>query len=152
MSNSLMPQYAYSGEPYGRLPTVTDDRQMMPHPILLEARQTAPNQILLMYDQQTDLASATNISNYWIRSNVGPVGIASVGMGEAISPANLIRPELGMISPVDNSKTRFVMTFRVNAMTGVLYVVLPCFVNLEGRSGYGGANWGPFSRNVFIGM
>jgi len=48
--------------------TYHDNRQKLPHPILLEARQIAPNQILINYDQRTDLASATNISNYWIRS------------------------------------------------------------------------------------
>ncbi len=78
MSNSLMPQYAYVEEPYWVLQTVTVDRQ--PHPVLVEARQTAPNQILITYDQRSDLASATNVSNYWIRSNMGPAGIASVGM------------------------------------------------------------------------
>jgi hypothetical protein len=121
---------------------------MIPHPILLEARQVSPNQILIIYDQRTDLASATNISNYWIRSNVAPVGIASVGMKDALTESNAIRPDMGMITPVDNSKMRFVMTFRVNAMSGIMYTVLPCFVNLEGRTGYRGA----FSRNMFIGM
>ena len=56
------------------------------------------------------------------------------------------------ITPVDNSKMTFIMMFRVNAMSGVLYVVLPCFINLEGRTGFMGGNWGPFSRNMFIGM
>ncbi|TDF91110.1 hypothetical protein [Paenibacillus piri] len=130
-----------------------DDRQMIPHPILTESRQLAPNQILITYDQPTDLASATTISNYWIRSNMTkPTDIADVGMGEALTRANAIRPEMGMITPADNSRMRFIMRFRVNATRGVLYVVLPCFVNLEGRTGYMGENWGPFSRNMFIGM
>ncbi|WP_246315700.1 hypothetical protein [Paenibacillus foliorum] len=60
------------------------ERQMIPHPILLEARQTAVNQILMTYDKRTDLASATNVANYWIRSNM-PVGIASVGMKDALT-------------------------------------------------------------------
>ncbi|PPA93234.1 hypothetical protein C4A77_19340 [Brevibacillus laterosporus] len=127
--------------------------QTTPYPILVEARQLAPNQLLLTYDQPTDLASATTISNYWIRSNrTNPTDIASLGMGEALTKANAIRPEMGMITPVDNSRMRFTMTFRVSAFSGVLYIVLPCFVNLEGRTGYMGENWGPFSRNVFIGM
>ncbi|WP_145946663.1 hypothetical protein [Paenibacillus sp. Y412MC10] len=130
-----------------------DDRQMMPHPILIEAKQIAPNQILLDYDQRADLASATKISNYWIRSNMDrPAGIASVGMSEALSAMNSIRSDVGMIIPVDNSNMRFVMTFRVNAISRVMYTVLPCFVSLEGRTGYMGGNWGPFSRNIFIGM
>jgi len=126
---------------------------MKPHPILVEVRQTAPNQLLMMYDQRTDLASATHVSNYWIRSNIErPSGIASLGMGEAIMASNAIRPDMAMITPVDNSKKRFVMTFRTNAMSSVFYVVLPCFVNLEGMTGFEGGNWGTFSRNVFIGM
>ncbi|EFU39286.1 hypothetical protein PVOR_25958 [Paenibacillus vortex V453] len=130
-----------------------NDRLVMPHPILLEARQVAPNQIVMMYDKQTDLASATTISNYWIRSNMeSPTGIASVGMGDALTTANSIRPEMGMITPADHTGMRFVMTFRGNAVPGILYVVLPCFVNLEGMAGYMGANWGPSSRNAFIGM
>jgi hypothetical protein len=126
---------------------------MIPHPILVEVRQTAPNQLLMMYDQRADLASATNVSNYWIRSNMErPTGIASLGMSEALTASNAIRPDMAMITPVDNSKMRFVMTFRANAMSSVLYVVLPCFVNLEGRTGFRGENWGSFSRNMFIGM
>ncbi|WP_391115852.1 hypothetical protein [Psychrobacillus sp. L3] len=122
------------------------------HPVLVEATQIAPNQISITYDQPADFASATNVSNYWIRSNMGPIGIATVGMNDPLMSSNAIRPEIGMITPVSNSKTRFVMSFRVNAMTGVMYTVLPCFVNLEGRTGFMGENWGPLSRNMFIGM
>ncbi|GED72856.1 hypothetical protein BRE01_65580 [Brevibacillus reuszeri] len=127
------------------------DRQM--HPILIDVRQIAPNQILMMYDLRTDLESATNVANYWIRSNsVRPTGISSVGMSPALSAANAIRPDMGMITPVNNSRRRFVITFRENAMSGVLHVVLPCFVNLEGRTGFRGENWGTFSSNMFISM
>ncbi|WP_018759837.1 hypothetical protein [Paenibacillus terrigena] len=133
--------------------TYQTDRQMIPHPILLEAKQIAPNQISINYDQPTDLASATNVSNYWIRSNMErPTGIATVGMSDALMASNAIRPDMGMITPADNSNMRFNITFRVNAMSGVMYTVLPCFVNLEGMTGYRGENWGPFSRNMFIGM
>lgn len=147
----------YTGQqmmPHSGMPSLIDqDRQMMPYPILLETRQIAPNQILIMYDQRTDLASATNVSNYWIRSNMArPTGVASLGMSEALTPENAIRPEMGMIRPADNSKMRYVMIFRDKAMSGVLHVVLPCFVNLEGRSGFRGENWGAFSGNAFIGM
>lgn len=127
------------------------EREMMPHPIITEARQIAANQILMTYDQRTDLASATNVSNYWIRSNMGPVGIASVGMKEALTANNAIRPDMARITPADNSRMRYIMTFRVNAMSGVMYTVLPCFVNLEGMTGFRGENWSPFSRNMFIG-
>ncbi|UVI31772.1 hypothetical protein [Paenibacillus spongiae] len=130
-----------------------NDRQMIPHPILLEAKQIAPNQILITYDQRTDLSSAMNVSNYWIRSNMErPTGIATVGMGDALMSSNAIRPDMGRITPADNSNMRFNISFRVNAMSGVMYTVLPCFVNLEGRTGYMGENWGPSSRNMFIGM
>jgi len=133
--------------------TYQNDRQMIPHPILLEAIQIAPNQISINYDQRTDLASATNVSNYWIRSNMErPTGIATVGMSDALMASNAIRPDMGMITPADNSNMRFNITFRVNAMSGVMYTVLPCFVNLEGMTGYRGENWGPFSKNMFIGM
>jgi hypothetical protein len=141
----------HSGMPSFKV--IDQDRQMMPYPILLEARQIASNQILMMYDQRTDIASATNVSNYWIRSNMArPAGVASLGMSDALSPTNAIRPEMGMITPVDNTKMRFMLTFRGNAMSGVIHIVLPCFVNLEGRSGFSGENWGTFSRNAFIGM
>ncbi|NQX69400.1 hypothetical protein HQN90_25005 [Paenibacillus alba] len=127
--------------------------QMMSYPILMDVRQLAHNQIMMTYNQPTDLASATNISNYWIRSNMSmPANFASVGMGEMLTRENTIRHDMGMISPLDNSKMRFVLTSRTNAFSGVLYVVLPCFVNLEGRTGFTGANWGPYSRNFFIGM
>ena len=72
------------------------DRQM--HPILIDVRQIAPNQILMMYDLRTDLESATNVANYWIRSNsVRPTGISGVGMSPALSAANAIRPDMGMM-------------------------------------------------------
>lgn len=127
-------------------------RQMVAHPILLEARQISSNQILMIYDRPTDLVSVTNVSNYWIRSNMGPMGIASVGMREALTAENAISPNLAMIAPVDNSKMRFVINFRVNITEGVMYTVLPCFVNLEGMSGFMGENWGPNSKNMFIGV
>jgi hypothetical protein len=140
--------------PYWIGNTSIDEREtVMPHPVVVEARQIASNQILVTYDKPTDLASATNISNYWIRSNMStPADIASVGMGEAITKENTIRADRGVIAPIDNSRMRFVMTFNANATRGVLYIVLPCFVNIEGRSGFTGANWGPFSRNMFIGL
>ncbi|WP_246294144.1 hypothetical protein [Paenibacillus planticolens] len=153
MSNSLSPYSLYTTQPYHDGIPMYDERQMMPHPTLLEARQIAPNQIMLTYDQPTDLVSATNISNYWIRSNMATPGtVASVGMGEMITRENTIRHEMGMISPIDNSKMRFIMMFRANATSGVLHVVLPCFVNLEGRTGFTGGNWGPFSKNFFVAM
>lgn len=127
------------------------ERQMIPHPILLEARQTALNQILMTYDKHTDLASATNVANYWIRSNM-PDGIANVGMKDALTAENAIRPDMAKITAADNWMTRYFMTFRVNAMSGVMYTVLPCFVNLEGMTGFRGENWDPFSRNMFVGM
>ncbi|NIK77746.1 hypothetical protein FHS15_002884 [Paenibacillus castaneae] len=128
------------------------ERQTVPHPVVVEARQVAANQILVTYDQRADVASATNISNYWIRSNMGPDGVASVGMSDALSASNSIRPEMGMIMPADNSKMRFLMTFSRNVTPGSFYIVLPCFVSLEGNTGYTGGNWGPLSRNMFFGM
>ncbi|WP_235680230.1 hypothetical protein [Paenibacillus albicereus] len=110
------------------------------------------NQLLLTYDKPADLASAMNVSNYWIRSNMEPVGIASVGMKDALTPENAIRPDLAMITLADQTMTRFYLTFRINAVSGILYTVLPCFVSLQGMSGYTGENWAPFSRNMFIGM
>jgi hypothetical protein len=83
---------------------------------------------------------------------MGPVGIASVGMKDALTAENAIRTDMAMITPADNSMMRYFMTFRVNAMSGVMYTVLPCFVNLEGMTGFRGENWAPFSRNMFIGM
>lgn len=128
------------------------EQQIIPHPILIQAMQVAPNQILMTYDQRTDLPSATNVSNYWLRSNMGAIGIASVNMLDALTAENAIRPDMAMISPVDNTRMRYVMTFGTSAMRGVMYTMLPCFVNLEGMMGYRGENWGPFSRNMFIGM
>lgn len=128
------------------------EQQIVPHPVLTEARQVAPNQILMTYDQRADFASATNVSNYWIRGSMGATGIASVNMGNMLVAENAIRPDMAMITAADNSMMRFVMTFRMNITRGVTYIVLPCFVNLEGMSGYRGENWGPFSRNMFIGM
>lgn len=127
-------------------------RQMVPHPVLTEVRQIAANQVLLVYDQRADFGSATRLSNYWIRSNKGAGGAASLGMDEALTAANAIRPEAAMITAADNTNMRFIITFRERPMTGVTHIVLPCFVGVEGMTGYGGANWGPFSRNVFIGM
>lgn len=128
------------------------DQQIVPHPVLTEVRQVAPNQILMTYDQRADLASVANVSNYWIRGNMGAMGIASVNMGNMLTSQNAIRPDMAMIAPADNSMMRYVMTFRVNITRGVMYIVLPCFVNLEGMTGYRGENWGPFSRNMFMGM
>jgi hypothetical protein len=127
-------------------------RQTASQPIVVQTRQVGANQILFTYNQRADLASATNVSNYWIRSNAGPNGVASLSMGDALMRANAIRPDLGMIRPVDDTKMNFIMTFRNNIPSGTLYVLLPCFVNQEGGSGFTGGNWGPSSMNMFIGM
>ncbi|MBB6669170.1 hypothetical protein [Cohnella nanjingensis] len=132
-----------------------DNRLKPSHPILAEARQIAPNQIIMTYDKRTDLASATNVSNYWIRSNVEqpiPPGMATEGMDWGLTELNAVRPDFARITPIDHSNMRFVMTFRFNAISGIMHVVLPCFVNLEGMTGFDGENWGPYSRNMFIGM
>ncbi|MGB8955150.1 MAG: hypothetical protein WCC10_07245, partial [Tumebacillaceae bacterium] len=132
-------------ESINKMITIHNTRQKVPHPILMEARQIAPNQIFLQYDQRTDLASATNVLNYWIRSNIEhpiPAGITTEGMDYALTDFNSVRPDAAIIRHVDDSKRRFVMTFRLNAITGLMHHVLPCFVNLEGRTGYDDANWG----------
>ncbi|GIN85766.1 hypothetical protein J6TS2_21520 [Heyndrickxia sporothermodurans] len=132
-----------------------DNRQKPSHPILMEVRQIAPNQIIMTYDKRTDLASATNVSNYWIRSNVDhpiPPGMASEGMDWGLSESNAVRPDMATIIPADNSNMRFIMTFRFKAISGLMHVVLPCFVNLEGMTGFDGINWGSFSNNMFISM
>lgn len=129
-----------------------ESRQMVPYPVLTEVRQISPNQVLMVYDQRADLGSATRVSNYWIRSNKGAGGAASLGMNESLTEANAFRPDTAMITAADNTNMRFVITFRERVITGVTHIVLPCFVSLEGMTGYGGANWGPLSHNVFIGM
>ncbi|ANS74530.1 hypothetical protein AWM70_07975 [Paenibacillus yonginensis] len=128
------------------------DRQRVPHPVITNTRQVASNQILFSYDQRTDMGSAINLSNYWIRSNAGPNGIASVNMGDMLSSSNALKPEMAIIRPIDHSKMNFTMTFANRIPSGILYILLPCFVNLEGSSGYTGENWGPFSMNMFIGI
>ncbi|GMK45876.1 hypothetical protein [Paenibacillus glycanilyticus] len=122
------------------------------HPVLMSARQIAANQILLTYDRRADLNSAVRLSNYWIRSNAGTNSAASVNMGDALTASNAIRPDMAMITPADNSGMHFLMTFRSNIPPRTFYIVLPCFVNLEGGAGFNGENWGPFSMNMFIGM
>nr|WP_132745218.1 hypothetical protein [Scopulibacillus darangshiensis] len=128
------------------------DPQMVPHPVLLVARQTAPNQIEIFYDQPTDLESATKVQNYWIRNNLDrPHDIATVESGNMmLIPANSLMPSMARITPVDHSRKRFVITFNVNATPGVHYTVLPCFVNLEGRQGFRGENWNQQSMKTFI--
>lgn len=122
------------------------------HPVLTSVRQTAANQLLISYDRPADLDSAVRLSNYWIRSNAGPNGAATLNMGDALSAANAIRSNAAAIMPADNSGMHFILTFRNNIPLRTLYVVLPCFVNAAGATGFNGANWGPYSMNMFIGM
>ncbi|WP_249365731.1 hypothetical protein [Cytobacillus citreus] len=133
MPYSGMSHQMYSGQ---MMPTGRQNPQMVPHPVLTVARQTAPNQIEITYDQPTDLESATNVRNYWIRNNLDrPSDIATVERGNMnLLPTNSLTPNMVRITPVGNSKKRFLMTFNLNATPGVQYTVLPCFVNLEGRT------------------
>jgi hypothetical protein len=156
-SEQQMPYYHLPSHMYSEqqvMPTdmqMSGDPQMVPHPILLVARQVAPNQIEIVYDQPTDLESATNVRNYWIRNNLDrPSDIATVTRDGMLLPTNSLTPNMATITPVDNRGTRFIMTFNVNATPGVQYTVQPCFVNLQGRTGFRGGNWGPESRNIFI--
>lgn len=92
----------------------------------------------MTFDKRTDLASATNVFNYWIRSNAEqpiPPGMATEGMDWELTDSNSVRPYIATITPVDNSKMRYLMTFKFNAISGLLHVVLSCFVNLEGMTG-----------------
>lgn len=132
--------YAYSFERQGN------------HPVLASVRQTAANQILMTYDTPADPASAVRPSNYWIRGNAGPNGAATLNMGDALSAANAFRPEDAAIMPADTSGMHFILTLRNPIPSRTLYVVLPCFVNAVGATGFTGANWGPYSMNMFIGM
>lgn len=130
-----------------------ENRPKPEFPIILKAVQTAPNQILITYDKRVDLESATNVSNYWIRStNEKPitVGISTEGMDLALIDENALRSDLAVITPADHSALNFLITFRYNAVPGLLHVVLPCYVNVENSNGYAGANWGPISQNMFI--
>jgi hypothetical protein len=122
------------------------------HPVLTTVRQTAANQILLSYDRPADLTSAVQVSNYWIRSNAGPNGAATVNMGDALSAANAIRSDSAVINPADNSGMHFILTRRNSIPSRTLYIVLPCYVNAAGGTGFTGENWGPYSMNMFLGM
>ncbi|MDT9027469.1 hypothetical protein [Rossellomorea yichunensis] len=129
------------------------ERAKPPHPIIMEVVQTAPNQILLTYDVPTDPVSATNIWNYWIRTNINPPitkGISSEGMDYGLMDTNSLRSDLAVVQPYDNSKMRYTITFRNRAVPGLLHIVLPCYVNVEGSTGYAGTNWNEKSRNYFI--
>ncbi|MFJ5624997.1 hypothetical protein ACIQD3_20270, partial [Peribacillus loiseleuriae] len=147
----MMPYSSMLSPMYSGQQMMPRERQMVPHPILLVARQTATNQIEMIYDQPTDLESATNVSNYWIRNNLDrPSDIATVARDDMmLLPTNSLTSNMSMIMPVDNSGKRFFITFNMNATPGVQYTVLPCFVNLRGKKGFRGENWGPGSRNTF---
>ena len=86
------------------MPTGRQSPQMVPHPVLTVARQTAPNQIEITYDQPTDLESATNVRNYWIRNNLDrPSDIATVESGNMDAPSykivlHLIREALRLLA------------------------------------------------------
>lgn len=62
--NSMQPMDPYHLTPYPIDLPIYNDRQTIPHPILLSATQIASNQVELVYDQPTDLRSATNVLNY----------------------------------------------------------------------------------------
>ncbi|WP_338778927.1 hypothetical protein [Metabacillus sp. FJAT-52054] len=119
-------------------------------PKLLEARQTAANQIEMVYDRPCDLASAVKVTNYWIRvSQAQPTGIGTVGMNGRLLPSNSLTPQNSVIAPTDSTKMRFTILFKQNAVPGIVHEVLPCFVNQEGHTGYRGENWDQDSRNQF---
>ncbi|EIT86672.1 hypothetical protein A374_03839 [Fictibacillus macauensis ZFHKF-1] len=145
--NEVSNEYV-SGQPYSH---AFDDRDV-PHPVIVEVRQISRNQLLIAYDQQADLATATRIQNYWIRSNKGVGDIASLNMEDGLSMMNSLRPGMATIEPVRNSRRRFLITFKQPAMRGVTYIVLPCYVGLSGQPQFGGANWGAYSHNTFVGM
>ncbi|EIT86673.1 hypothetical protein A374_03844 [Fictibacillus macauensis ZFHKF-1] len=121
------------------------------YPVVLKVEQIARNKILVTYDRPTDLSSATTITNYWIRGNQAPDNAASLGMDPALSSDNSLRPGQARITAVDASQTTYVITFWQPITRGVIYIVLPCFVSKLGSSGFQGVNWGPYSRNVWIG-
>ncbi|AZB44682.1 hypothetical protein CEF21_00570 [Bacillus sp. FJAT-42376] len=114
------------------------------------ARQTAANQIEIVYDRPCDLASALKVTNYWIRVNQAqPSGIGTVGMNGQLLASNSLTPQNSVIAPSDSSKMRFTISFRQSAVSGVVHEVLPCFVNEEGHTGYRGENWDQDSSNQF---
>ncbi|MFS0782627.1 hypothetical protein [Bacillus sp. 1P06AnD] len=122
------------------------------HPILLDVRQVSPNQIELDYDVPTDKAAALNVRNYWIRNNQSQTdGVASMSQNDRVLlPGNSLTPEMAHIESLDDSNTKYALTFKRKMVPGVQYTVLPCNISIKGQNDYKGQNWSPESENVFV--
>ncbi|MBS2970913.1 hypothetical protein J9317_19400 [Metabacillus sp. KIGAM252] len=119
-------------------------------PKLLEAKQTAANQIEMVFDRPCEPASAVKMTNYWIRvSQPRPLGIGTMAMNDRLLPSNSLTPHNSVIAQTDATKMRFTILFTQNAVSGIVHEVLPCFINEEGHTGYRGENWDHDSRNQF---
>jgi hypothetical protein len=111
----------------------------------------ALNKIELFYDRPVNLQTATKANSYWVRNNTNQAtDIASISKNDPVAINNALTPNRVKITPIDNTRTRFLMIFNVNATSGVQYTVIPCFITTPDRSGYMGGNYSPSSKNTFI--
>jgi hypothetical protein len=121
-------------------------------PNLVKVMQISKNKVELVYDRAVDTMSATTPGNYWIRSDQAMAsGIANLGKNDMVTATNGLKKSQVMITAVDKSKKKFIMTFTANVTPGVKYTVIPCSVDANGSMGYMGPNFSTMSMNTFVG-
>lgn len=79
-------------------------------------KQVGPNRIELLFDRPVNLQSATRAGSYWVRNNLDrPADIASIGKNDPVNRETALTPNRVVITTVERTGTRFLMTFNVNA-------------------------------------
>ncbi|WP_088043651.1 hypothetical protein [Bacillus sp. EAC] len=111
-------------------------------PKLTDIVQVSTNQLLITYDQQVDINSATKPSNYWIQSmtDLRPTGIATLGKRGKINSQNSLTNDEVKIAKVQGDNNSFLLTFNQNIPSKKKYRMIVCYVTTPGGAPYNGDN------------
>jgi hypothetical protein len=113
-----------------------------PIPMLVKLEQISPNQIQISYDRDVDVMLGMKSTNYWVKDtmNAIPKGIATLGKNDNVNSGNSLTDSLVRIDPKNGSAKTFILTFNRAIPSGAEYMLIICYVTVEGAPPYSGAN------------
>lgn len=111
-------------------------------PTIIHITQTSPTQIKFVFDTPVDVKAACNPYNYWLHCNQDiPVGVATLGSRDYLTPTSVLKPFNCIIEPADSFNTIFTADFRVPITSGIEYMLIPSNIPYYGMTDYLGPNF-----------
>lgn len=122
-------------------------------PTIIHISQTSPTQIKFIFDTPVDAKAACNPYNYWIHCDEeNPLGIATLGKNDYLTPTSVLKPFNCIIKPADSFNTIFTADFRVPIAPGVKFMLIPSNISYYGMTDYFGPNFVENATPSFVGQ